>query len=187
MNTLNKKLILITAMMLLMVAGCGKDDVTTPTTTNNAPFTFLKVGNEWEYGRYDADELNGTIKFIIASENNGVFEVIMTENNVPVNTVYWYIKDGWWNDFSSGLLPFCLPQNCSDGQELVVVDNGKLEITSVSKTITIPAGTFNNCIETKLSATGMEQYSNYYYHKDIGFLSGIYENKKSLKLHSKNF
>ena len=44
------KINLLAAIMVsLLFVACGKDeDDATKPTTNNAPFTFFKVGNEWE-------------------------------------------------------------------------------------------------------------------------------------------
>ena len=58
-KTKSKFNLLAAIMVPLLFVACGKDDNdATKPTTNNAPFTFLKVGNEWTYGVfYNTGEL----------------------------------------------------------------------------------------------------------------------------------
>ena len=72
MKTTNAKakVILVTVMMLLWV-GCSDNDTTKP-TVNDEPFTFLKVGNEWEYENFGGMP-EDIWKIKIVSENNGYY------------------------------------------------------------------------------------------------------------------
>ncbi len=203
MNILNlKKKTFITAFITsLLFVACGKDDATKP-NTNNAPFTFLKVGNEWEFGRYDVD--TDTLVYInklkVVSENNGYFKVIQNNNEDSYN--YYFIDDNGWyiNKTESEIgATFILPLNCYVGKmwDETYNDYGVLytiiyEIVSVSETVIVPAGTIKNCIKVKTQQIAeyegevFEKDPYYsYYHKDIGMV--IVPGKGWMKLYSKNF
>lgn len=61
------------------------------------------------------------------------------------------------------------------------------EIISISETVTVPAGTFINCIVIKY-ADGNEPYSYLYFRKDIGIIKiESVDDSFSMKLISKNF
>jgi len=197
-----KKLIIAAIMMSLMGVGCSKDDDATKPTTNNDPFTFLKVGNELEYYNYyyDSDEIRDTMKFRINSENNGFFRVVQIFqedlDEIPTAThyCYWYTNNnGWYMSFS--FFPaeigdtLYLPHNCFVGLKYKSFNFGTnfAEIISVSEKVTVPAGTFNNCIKVReYHPNDSTIVVDTYFHKDIGMLSGN-SGKGIMKLHSKNF
>jgi hypothetical protein len=185
----------VTVILLLVVVSCSKDDNPTNPTSNNDPFTFLKVGNELEYGLYyyDTDELRQTMKLTIVSENNGYFKVIQDDDyTLPT---YWFTdNDGWYkNDTESKVgAVLIIPQNCYVGLKYKSPDfpDSLAEIVSVSEKVVVPAGTFSNCIKFKEYFPDDPPDDTYimyhYYHKDIGMIM-IDAGKGILKLHSKNF
>ena len=90
MKTVKGKLIIVACVLPLLFMACGKDD--NNPIGNNAPFTFLKVGNEWEYGVYDNEgELLRTFKRSILYENKGYFR-ILEDDNVNSPPYYWYVN-----------------------------------------------------------------------------------------------
>ena len=71
LNTKSKLNLLAAMVILLLFVACGKDDDATKPASNNAPFTFLKVGNEWMY--QPIDDLNSIWGIRIVSQKNNLF------------------------------------------------------------------------------------------------------------------
>ena len=191
MKILNKKAkILITTLIVSMLfMACGKDDDNPNTpTSNNDPFTFLKVGYEWEYDWYNVPGYS--TKSTIVSEDSNYFRIIIDDNENFYT--YWY-SDGnnWQVTFNYGGTEFKhiqIHRNCYVGQKWnTIYDNYtklEMEVLSISDTVTVPAGTFYNCIKIKESVFERERY--YWIHKDIGEIMHI-DGEAIKKLISKNF
>ena len=148
-------LIAMAVILSLLLASCGNDDTTKP-TSNNAPFTFLTVGNEWVYGWYDtAGVLMYTTKQNVVSEENGCSKIITDDDEDWYH--YHCINEGGYYQENSSSSPFSslllLPRDCYVGLEYVMNDFPMAyitaEIISVSEKVTVPAGTFSNCIKVK--------------------------------------
>jgi hypothetical protein len=183
-----KKIILIIATILLTVA-CSKDDEPKTPTVNNEPFTFLKVGNEWEYGYYNSDdELLFTNKIKIVSKEDGYFEVLQGDFFYHS---WWHINDDDWytryyDGTASSKFYITLPKNCYVGQKW----NDIFEVVSISETVVVPAGTFVSCIKVKTTQKGWYYYT--WYHKNYGMIMRIFYDEPAIKieahkLHSTNF
>ena len=186
MKQLNIKINLILAaiMLSLMFVGCGKDDDNTKPTTNDAPFTFLKVGNEWEYESYYDGIPDDTWKMKIISESNGYY--IVEYDGYHYRT--WYSNGNYWKiitDDETNYGPIILNKNCYVGQKWdTTVSNGyatskvTTEVLSISETITVPAGTFTRCIKVKVEENSKYTWNGeevelkilayFYIHKNIG-------------------
>ena len=180
-----KRIILIVATILLTVA-CGKDEDEPKTpTVNNEPFTFLKIGNEWEYGVYNSGgELISTYKYKLVLEENGYFYVERTPAYELVDlTLWWRTDDNAWhqnvhehlngNDGIPYITSYIiLPKKCYVGQKFnrFSLDSEEgLEIVSVSETVIVPAGIFHNCIKV-ISRGAWWEYNYFWYHKDYGII-----------------
>ena len=186
MKTLNTKakVILVTVMMLLWV-GCSDNDTTKP-TVNDEPFTFLKVGNEWEYENFGGMP-EDIWKIKIVSENNGYY--ILEYDDDESDNAIWYSNGDYWKTFNddASIGITMLYKNCYVGQRWdTTASNGYAtskvtkEVLSISEKVTVPAGTFTRCIKvkveenTKYTWNGEEfeikilTYS--YIHKNIGIV-----------------
>jgi len=203
----NKFLIITTLLCLVGFAAACKEKKNAiepppnPPTSNNAPFTFFNVGNEWTYGIYNAeDELMETFGFRTVSEVDGIFlnryKLILSQ--------HWYTDGDYWIidtipqfDRKGWVL---MQRDCSVGQKWEThYEDGRsytTEIVSVSETVTVPAATFNDCIKIKMTYTFNTYQSESYYwiHKDFGIImqedsSGVFKipGGVTAKLHSKNF
>ena len=172
---------------MLIMAGCGKDDKTTAPTNNNAPFTFLKVGNEWEYSHYLNGEFMNKWTETIISENNGFFRYEMNIN--PEYVAYEFTSGEYWK---TGIVPpkedqtidpslidrgwVLLYRNCYVGQKWDIDGFDEFfEVLSISETVTTEVGTFNNCIKvrsTEKVPTDLNLlYTQYHWiHKDVGII-----------------
>ena len=178
-----KKIILIVATILLTVA-CSKDD---EPAANNEPFTFLTVGNEWVYVTYDRDnKLVDTFKLEILSEENNLFHL----QKDPVNfsfPVWWHITDNAWYRSEKQTVSYTynlkiLPINCYVGLRIY-----GYKVYSISETVTVPAGTFHNCIKVA-EGDGFWAVPPYitWFHKDYGIVRQV-EGGSTHELISKNF
>jgi len=184
-----KKIILIVATILLTVA-CSKDENEPKNpTVNNEPFTFLKVGNEWEYGNYHNYTHNGEFEL----SDTYTIELVPSENDyfklkrIPEISPYtWWNMDAnaWYEGaggYGSGIK---LPKNCYVGLKFNEWELGYSEVVSVSETVIVPAGIFKNCIKIKVPNYGKGEY--HWYHKNYGLIMLELENLM-YKLHSTNF
>ena len=206
MNTKFNKLITLWAVVLVVgLFGCSNSNEPDEIKSCDAPFTFLKVGNKWDYqiiGTATAykndsltsnDTINGVETLEIVSEKDGAFRV---NSNIPISIYfYWKLID---NDlYMMPVIPdaetfyqLVLPKNCCNvgykwGDTVEYSDEiteGTCEILSVSEKVTVPAGTFTDCIKIKsISRTwdNITQSITYsaaaigYYHKDFGFIKRL--------------
>jgi len=213
MNTVKRKLIIVACVLPLLFMACGKDDVD-DTPYNNEPFTFLIVGNEWEYGIYSNDELINTTNLKIVSACDGAltnYKVIFDDDeNKFVNWIFhkgmrranmalvpWYIEFFSDTDAVFNHLAYSLYQDCYVGKQRNInnqIESGNAkanievlqEILSISETVITPAGKFYNCIKVKTTPL-FGVFDNYaWYHKNYGIIM-MQEGEVTYKLHSKNF
>lgn len=162
-----KKLFPVWLMLavVIAVAGCKKDDDpdptdNTPTTPASSVFTFFKTGATWTYDTYDSD-------------GGAHFNQVYTISNISSNyaTVSWNVAGiysmtvTWYADNSV----FSMLCSQGDGKKLVWCDanptvdemwfegwtdstgtvTDTCRIMAVNETVTVPAGTFTNCIKIK--------------------------------------
>ena len=195
---LKTKLILATttAFVLLLFAGCSKEDATP--TSNNAPFSFISTYVRpliWEYGIYTSDdELVGTTSWQMYSPLENTYFVDKNDDGsmyvwrVTIHTDYWVVGLYTLDRFH---YPVFLYKDCHIGN---IWDNeydnrvvSRAKIVSVSERVTVPAGTFNDCIKIEVQYIGNSGQKNYYWiHKNYGNIMAE-ENGKIYKLHSKSF
>lgn len=162
MKTSGSALILLLAVLFL--ASCKKDDPepndNTPTTPASSVFTFFKTGATWTYDTYDSD-------------GSAVIQQSYTINSISSNyaTVNWNVAGifnytvNWYAD-NSAFSMLCSP---GDGKKLIWCDatpsigefwfegwtdstgtvTDTCRIIGVGETVTVPAGTFTNCIKIR--------------------------------------
>lgn len=182
------KLIIAVAMVSLLFVATNKGNAV---DFNDKPITFVKTGNEWEYGFYKDNELVDTKKFKIISENNGCFKTNFDDSYDS----YWYVNDEYWKTHTNELGEdgfISLYKNTFLWQkwDATYKKEYTMEVISCAETITVPAGTWT-CIKVKMThkETG-EIAQNWWFHKDIGIVLRevvIGEGSMFMKLHSKNF
>jgi len=183
-----KKIILIVATVLLTVA-CSKDE-DIPPYHNPFPFpSFLMVGNSWTYdliigGEHPTDEytlsivnkkdtiidfINYFAYYYHYSEGNNWVLFLATDETVLDGdyevSLFWKnytVGKKWEKDFSH-----------------IAAGPRKIErkVISINETVTVPAGTFNNCIKIKnteyFDVGGEElssQVSYFWVRNDIGII-----------------
>ena len=207
-----KKILLVFTIFLLTV-GCGKDnDEPQRPTVNNKAFPFIKVGNEWVYEYSDNNkDTTYTYKVNILSEKDGYFTVQQGNSNS-----YWYVINNYWKENSD--IPanpikegnIFLYGNSYVGQKwssecktvTILVDdevktvkiNWKSKVLSITDTVTVPAGTFIDCIKIYTypvfsdSTINVASDNFHWYHKDVGLVMYDWmEGKITRKLISKIF
>ena len=191
MNSINLKTKLVIVVVLsLMFVGCSSDD-TKPTTGGSNPFPFVKVGNEWEYeNNNDPDDC---FKSKIVSKNGNVFRIELEKDGMSLpGGDYWFANNTYWKKSTdaSGNGGFVIfYKNYFVGQEWEFDHYGSKtgEVVSVSETVTVPAGTFNNCIKVQISiGEGGIDYYYYWIDKNVGIIM-VEEGSHIEKLKSKNF
>ncbi len=177
MKKLNPMWIFLAAIVVL--ASCKKDDPaptpTTPTTPASSVFTFFKTGATWTYDTYD-------------SEGSAHFDQIFTINSINAQkyaAVTWNIagmysiNQEWFADntnfsmlcsqINGKMLVFC-DANPTVGESWgeTFVDSttsvtDSCYIMAINETVTVPAGTFTNCIKIKETTSDDPIYYKYYW------------------------
>ena len=195
-----------------MFVGCGKDEP----TTNDTPFTFLKVGHEWIYESYYDDLPNDIWKIVITSELNNFYKIDYYDYYEgswdDCGNKIWYSNGEYWKIGVSGIFEndgvIILYRNSYVGQKwdttITVSDYGysvtethSSEVLSISETITVPAGTFTDCIKVKVEDIRkffwdgedyeVTNYEYYWIHKNVGIVMSEDNEGRVDKLKSKNF
>jgi len=161
-----KKLLPFLLAIAIVFAGCKKDDPdpsdTTPTTPSSSVFTFYKAGASWTYDTYDSDA--GTSHF----DQTFTINSINAQNYATVNwniagiysiTQEWYADNTKFSMLCSQgggtMLTFCDADPVVGefwGEafpDTVGYINDSSLIVAVGETVTVPAGTFTNCIKIK--------------------------------------
>jgi hypothetical protein len=191
---MRKITLLILATFLLIVA-CGKDDeVNNPIETNNFP--FLKIGHSWTYLRYQNNKTDSSYRTSILK-----YKVDTTINSI--NCCFYYAGPPSQNIYDSDVLFVDLDscvfeaekgypwfwQTYTVGKKYYnSLDSAMvMEVVSINESVTVEAGTFNNCIKIKeFYANNREDFI--WIRNDIGFIKIEREyDDFGMELKSKNF
>ena len=180
-----KKLILTSMVVILALAsGCGDKTPSGPPTGSDAAYYPLSVGNQWVYDKDGTISISGvTAGTISGSEvtditdkvpHSGGFDVFVQEMCLSdtlemggqtfitdtTYTTYMNVTDEGLHIYTNltdpdsvSIVPFPLEV----GLTWQFSENPPMtaEILSLTETVNVPAGTFENCMELKL--TWMEQ------------------------------
>jgi len=195
MKTVKTKLIIVACVLPLLFMACSKDDdAKKPNTSNNPTFTFLKLGNSWEYELNDNP--NYVYKQTIISVKSGIFKIDEDHNipGVPPGGItYWFANSNHWKlntDSTGGGGYVVLQRNYSVGQKWDITSTvmKTAEVVSISETVEVPAGIFSNCIKVEILCQeyGFEYYYTYWIRPDIGIIKSL-EGSFLQQLKSKNF
>jgi len=169
-----RKILLIVATFLLVVA-CSKDDVNEPKEPKEPKdthpvFSFLTIGNRWIYIEHIQDEYQDVVYTIKRKK------VLIDSVNSVIYKHYHYLdsdNDGEWTifvatDSTAGvsgqvLLGVLLLENYTVGKQWQ-----NKEVVSINETITVKAGTFENCIKIKETFANAENI--WWVRNDIGII-----------------
>jgi hypothetical protein len=186
MNSKSIIYLVTVVVMLSLFASC-----TGRSAGNDAAFPFVKAGNEWVYGMYNQDnELSSDslIFKIVSEENPGCFK---TNFNDSYDS-YWFADNNIWkthtDEFGNdGYI--ALHKDTNIGRKWEIMDSKYImETLSVSETVSVPAGVFDNCIKVAMTykETGA-LYQNWLYSKEFGVIKRELAGGRSMQLISKNF
>jgi len=196
-----KKFLLLYVFLLIFMAigckeGCKESDTVDivlpppPIEVNDAPFTFLKVGNEWVYDVYVLDDetpYGTTFMNIDSVDEKGYFRRQQQWNGggqtTDISPEYEYTNDTNWGRYDGysslygDLFEIYLYRNCYVGQKWDVVNGNTsitVEVLSIAETVVVPIGVFTDCIKVRFFRTfnnqNIEQEGINWYHKDIGVI-----------------
>jgi hypothetical protein len=217
---------ILLAAMLISFAGCSDSDDDSGTLNPLDPpliiqnvYSFLQLGNTWTYDTYENDDLVSTndlqLNFVhyydLDPEEYGNLFAFQDTSLYQGNILFYYV----FNDKDSSLYTtrmdgvtivryptLHLNQYVGQTWEAKYTDGAKRlkEVTDLNATITVPAGTFSNCIvvnETRLDPNGnITAVETEYFRNDIGVIYWLAESeatattpasKHEIKLKSKNF
>lgn len=176
-----KKLILMSIVVIFWLAtGCGDNSPSGPSTASDAAYYPLAVGNQWVYDKEGTISVSGiTTGTISGSEVTDItdkvphssgFDVFVQETSLcdtiemagqtfitdTTYTTYMNVTDEGLHIYTSltdldsvSVVPFPLEV----GLTWQFSENPPMtaEILSLTETVNVPAGTFENCMELKLT------------------------------------
>lgn len=173
-NYIKKQLIFsLTLLLGFVLISCEKEDNDNNQAINN--FSFLKAGNYWTYKMtIDGKNAPSDIAYKIQStDENGYYTLLFTATSGVSHTDYvWYANSDFFADETGSVADYWFPlfyKNNNVGKKwsspVEDEDLGKInrEILSISENVTVPAGTFSNCIKVKEIFIKDSKVINYYF------------------------
>jgi hypothetical protein len=168
--------LVVTAILAVLVSGCGSNGGPfNPGQNDDARFYPLAVGNTWEYTRYgtfNIDSLSytisgaSTVTITGTADHSGGFQVFVEETMVSdtilglfietaIDTSYIRVTGSGLHGYpsllstdSSWTVPFPLITGMVWPFSTEPPMTG--ELLSQSETVTVPAGTFQDCLEMRI-------------------------------------
>jgi hypothetical protein len=157
MFTKNSFSLFLFSFLLLIFSSCKKSDSgSTPTTTDE-----IRVGSRWVF-KYTQYNENGSVvgttnlTFVATTQTiAGSSWLLLTEQSSSLPYIALQKRtDGWWQVPLPNTTPslwFKYPCAVNDSYNITVsdgtTDTGK--VTSTNASVTVPAGTYNNCIKVE--------------------------------------
>ena len=179
MKKLNK---LITILFLAVLCACNSDDDNKP-NDGVAGWEFLKIGNKWTYKEtnysYNSSSTYTEEITSIKEENKDNCQGYWIYfGNDGYNDLPWFANNEYFSDLSnSGFFgKWCqnisIYRNSSAGQKWTNTDGSSREVRSINATVTVPAGTFHNCVHIieRNPSYNPNFYANYYFSYKYGFI-----------------
>jgi len=164
-----KKIVLLLSVAFL-ITSC---DLLKTDEDDNTSFSFLKTGYQWNYSfLIEGAASEGYFSYkILSSDGTGYYNIEYTNPmNVASTDMYWYANDKFFADESGSESDLWFPVFYSDNNVgkswTSPVDDEDLgtitrQIVSVSESVTVPAGTFDNCVKIKETFSGDANVINY--------------------------
>lgn len=170
-----KKLLISSLTMLLgfVSISCEEENSNNERASNNFP--FLKTENTWTYKvTIDGGNAPSDVTYKIQSmDENGFCTILFTTMTDVAHTDYvWYSNSDFFANESGSETDYWFPlfyksSNVGKKWSSPVDDEdlGKItrEILSISESISVPAGTFSNCIKIKETFEKDSKIINYYF------------------------
>jgi len=194
MHKLNTFLMIL---LLTVLVGCSDEKPNNPNNPNNSgsnmlDWDFLKIKHSWTYEVYDNGKLTHYYTDSIVGKEiveSGIFYDVEVDGDL-IST--YFMDDIKWG--FSPTAPISFKNNYVGRKDTVYPTFNNttsiFEVLSISETVTVPAGKFDNCISIKVSiiSDGEIIRNDYnYVSKKFGLI--MYNQGDSLifKLKSKNF
>ncbi len=165
-----QSIFLLTILWGFVLISCEKDN----NDKNISIFPFLKTGNTWTYKMtIDGKDAPSDVIYNIQTIDDGGYCVIkFTAGNNSHTDYRWYANSDFFADESGSETDYWFPlfyKNNTVGKKWTspVEDEelGKItrEILSTSENVSVPAGTFSNCIKVKETFIKDSKVINYYF------------------------
>ncbi len=186
--------------ILAMSVSCGDDDPFNPGQNDDSRYYPLAVGNTWNYSRigsFNVDSLSytvtgaSTVRILGTAEHSGGFEVFLEETVVAdtiqgltvinsidtsyirVTTEGFFGYPGLGSADSSWTVPFPLVSGMVWMFQTEPEVTG--EILSLSATVTVPGGTFDECAEMRTTwLEGGNLVNTTDYAPNVGMVRNVY-------------
>lgn len=176
------QILLLAICTIVCFSSCKKDDENNENpSTNNTPvvsssFPFVKSQNSWVYDlSIDSDTTTLIVTYTIKSIDEEGYCAIEYRTSAGANTneFVWYSNDAFFCDETGSVESYWFPliykSNNTIGRKWDAPVNDEdlgtitREIISVTESVTVPAGTFPNCIKLKQTYSSDPQIIDYYY------------------------
>ena len=221
MKNLNKLITII--FLAVLCACNSDDDNNPNDNNNYFEFEFLKVGNKWEYAECMQTDDCFSNDFGYTEEITGITNYnddwyypnqvnqidYDVERNTGDNTAWAFIGDTvlfthfWWNTWSSKPFSYItggfIFKDEKLGNKILPISIDAIDtylhrnVVSLNETVTVPAGTFHNCIKIKSNFEYNNQHFEgiYFFSYKYGTIKFIYKepnkDEKTIHLMRKNF
>ncbi|MDD4833144.1 MAG: hypothetical protein PHC44_00195 [Lutispora sp.] len=146
----------------------------------------LKVGSEWEYEGEGNEYAAYTQKVIYSKDNK--YQVMIDNGGTRAANIYEIKDDSIVNTYMEGevydeknvldndanLDTVIIKLPIEVGNKWISEENS-YEIIDINASVTVPAGTFEDCIIVKEIYKDKTAYRNYYYKKEVGLVKSEYK------------
>lgn len=175
MNATVKSLLMSSFIVLFgfLSVSCEKESPDNDQSASGIP--FFKSGNTWTYKMtIDGKNAPSDITYKLQSiDEDGYCTILFTTSSTSHTEYVWYANHDFFADESGSEPEYWFPLLFKNGNAVgkkwtaPVEDDdlGKItrEILSISETITIPSGTFSNCVKVKETFANDAKIINYYF------------------------
>ena len=162
------------------------DTKTPPEKENISLYYPLKVGSEWEY-EGEGNEYAAYTQKVTYSEDNK-YQVMIDNGGTRAANIYEIKDDSIVNTYMEGEVydeKNVLENNANIDTIIIklpieagnkwVSEENSYEIIDINASVTVPAGTFQDCITVKEIYKDKTAYRNYYYKKNVGLVKSEYK------------
>lgn len=192
---LKSKKLLIIAIMFILIAlvssSCTpivkEPGTEVPSVKDDISLYYpLKVGNEWEYEGEGNEYAAYTQKVTYSKDNK--HQIMVDNGGTRAANIYVIIDDSIVHTYMEGEVyddknVLDMEENMNQIKIKLPIEVGNkwdsegnsYEITDISTSVTVPAGTFKDCIVIKEVYKDTTAHSNFYYKKGVGLVKSEYK------------
>lgn len=189
-----KKLLILAGIFILVVittVSCTpstkEPDAKIPPQKDDVSLYYpLKVGSEWEYEGEGNEYAAYTQKVTYSKDNK--YQVMIDNGGTRAANIYEIKDDSIVNTYMEGevydeknvldndanLDTVIIKLPIEVGNKWISEENS-YEIIDINASVTVPAGTFEDCIIVKEIYKDKTAYRNYYYKKEVGLVKSEYK------------